>query len=286
MTSSNYRKRFAICLCLLLLASACRSREPSGGAGTSAAPAPPTAAAATQAAVSEQRLRQVIQKAELSFEVASPSDALGRATHIAESLGGFVADSNSVASEHSALTEQVRLTLRVPVENFSKALRELRTLSAGGGSEQVSSDDVSEEWMDLDARLKTQRALETQFLEILKRAEKVEDALHVEREIATVRTEIERMEGRRRFLAREVALSTIQVSFNRQQPLISASWRAVRDSVREAGATSVNVSAYSLMFALRTVSIMLPLALLFGLPGLLSWKLYARWRRQRALAAQ
>jgi chromosome segregation ATPase len=68
---------------------------------------------------------------------------------------------------------------------------------------------VTEEYIDLEARLRTQKALEAQFLEIMKQAHKISDALEVQRQIAEVRADIERIEGRRRFLENQSALSTI-----------------------------------------------------------------------------
>ncbi len=71
---------------------------------------------------------------------------------------------------------------------------------------------MTEEYIDLEARIRTQQALEAQFLEIMKGAKEVSDALQVQRELANVRTEIERVEGRRRFLESQTSLSTIKVT--------------------------------------------------------------------------
>jgi hypothetical protein len=217
----------------------------------------------------------------MAFDVESPAGALKTATDIAERHGGFVASSSSSAGTSRTLeAESVSATLRVPSEQFTEVLSELRKLSRGHGVESVGSEDVSEEAMDLDARLKTQRALELQFLEILKRADKVEDALHVEREIATVRAEIERMEGRRRFLEREVALSTIELSFSREKPLVSASFQDVSEAGRRAYADSIDNAAALVTFSVRALGAMFPIVLVFGAPA---WLVAKRWRRRRKL---
>ena len=77
---------------------------------------------------------------------------------------------------------------------------------------------MTEEYIDLEARLRAQRALEAQFLEIMKTANKVSDALEVQRELANVRSEIERVEGRRRFLENQSSLSTIKVVLQTPAP--------------------------------------------------------------------
>ena len=90
------------------------------------------------------------------------------------------------------------------------------------GAVKISGQDVSEEYLDLEARLRTKKALEAQFLEIMKQARKVQDALDVQSQLADVRTEIERLEGRRRFLENQAALSTITTTLQMPQPIIAA----------------------------------------------------------------
>jgi hypothetical protein len=283
------RTGFAIATCVL--AAAC-ARAPNGGAGslTAAEPKPAPAAPAGQARTdtgeTAPALRRLVKKAALRLTVDVPSDTAEAATRIVEQQGGFVATSELEASaeEDRDGPATVVLVLRVPAEHFSAALSALRHLSRGVGSENVTTDDVSEEFIDLDARIHNQRELEAQFLEILKRAGKVEDALNVQREIAGVRTEIERMEGRRRFLDRETALSTITLTLVRARPLVSASLHDFSGAVTRAGSDSVNVAAGLATGSIRIAGVMLPIALFFGAPVLLM----ARWlrrRRNRARAA-
>jgi hypothetical protein len=282
---NKYRILFAICVTSAALAPGCapnRMKESAAEVGASPPQAAAPVAPPQEKAPSEQRLRQVIRKANMAFDVEAPASALKTASEIAERHGGFVSSSSSSAGSSRTLeAESVSATLRVPSDHFTQVLSELRKLSRGHGIERVGSEDVSEEAMDLDARLKTQRALELQFLEILKRADKVEDALHVEREIATVRAEIERMEGRRRFLEREVALSTIELSFSREKPLVSASFQDVSEAGRRAYADAIDNAAALVTFSVRALGAMLPIVLVLGAPA---WLVAKRWRRRRKLA--
>ena len=82
---------------------------------------------------------------------------------------------------------------------------------------------MTEEYIDLEARIRSKQALEAQFLEIMKQARSVSDALEVQRQLSEVRSEIERIEGRRRFLENQSSLSTITVTLQPSQPLVSTS---------------------------------------------------------------
>ena len=84
---------------------------------------------------------------------------------------------------------------------------------------------MTEEYIDLEARIRTKKALEAQFLEIMKQARKISDAMEVQTQLAEVRTEIERLEGRRRFLENQSALSTINITLHTPTPVVAAATR-------------------------------------------------------------
>ena len=156
--------------------------------------------------------RKIIRNADLQLEADSPEQAQQKITAIAESKGGFVVESQQSSSDMRAVTrDTVTMTVRVPSDKFAEALEEIRKQASRVVVETVKSDDVTEEFIDLDAQLKAKRALEAQFLEIMKRANTVEDALDVQRQLAEVRGEIEKIEGRRRFLENQASLSTIKI---------------------------------------------------------------------------
>src|SRR6185369_4830381 len=156
--------------------------------------------------------RKIIRNGDLTLETGSPTDGLRRITAVAESHGGFVVNSEFTQNPVEAGTkpsQTVTVIARVPATQFATALEEIRGAGERVISEKISGQDVSEEYLDLEARLRTKKALEAQFLEIMKQARKVQDALDVQSQLADVRTEIERLEGRRRFLENQAALSTI-----------------------------------------------------------------------------
>ena len=132
--------------------------------------------------------------------------------------------------------------------------------------EKTTGQDVTEEFIDLEARIKTQKALESQFLEIMKQANKVEDALEVQRQVAEVRTEIEKLEGRKRFLENRASLSTITVSLKAPSAII-VNTSGFNRNVREAVADSFSVASGIVLFIIRFVILMVPVLILIIIPG-------------------
>jgi len=156
--------------------------------------------------------RKIIRNADLQLESDSPEQSQEKITAIAESKGGFVVESQQSSSDVRATTrDTVSMTVRVPSDKFNEALEEIRKQASRVVVETVKSDDVTEEFIDIEAQLKAKRALEAQFLEIMKRANTVDDALNVQRQLSEVRGEIEKIEGRKRFLENQAALSTIKI---------------------------------------------------------------------------
>jgi len=226
--------------------------------------------------------RKIIRNAALTVEVTSPGDSQHKIVSIAESHQGFVVTSEATqrASEDRTKPEMtVTLSVRVPAAQFNQVMDEIRAVGARVIQEKVTGQDVTEEFMDLEARIKNQKALELQFLEIMKRAGKVDDALSVQRELAEVRTEIEKLEGRRRFLENQSSLSTINVTLQPPTQIVNATgfWY----SVRSAFSDGFDVAADIILFLIRAIIALLPIMLLIVLPLALLVKLGLRVVRRR-----
>ena len=152
--------------------------------------------------------RKIIFIASLSIEVEQVEAAVDRARAVAESLGGFV---EHLSSSGGSETPRADLTIRIPQTGFSDALERIESL----GEVQfrnLGSEDVTEQFIDLGARLKSSMAEEKSLLALLERSNSVTEILTVERELTRVRADIERAQGRLNFLERRVDLATIQVS--------------------------------------------------------------------------
>lgn len=168
--------------------------------------------------------------------------------------------------------------LRTPSAKLGALLAEIKRLGAGAENESISSEDVSAEYIDLEARVSNQRRLEAQLLTLLGGASTLEGALKVHQEIAKVRTEIDQAEGRRRFLATEVELAKVSLTLNQVQPKVSIALVELGGSLTDAAKDGVQVAFGIVTGAIRVGGVALPLILLLGLPGFITWRLVRRRR--------
>ncbi len=257
------------CACMMLVLSAgCSMNDEARASGavtqTVSAPADDAKQQVTKSGAVASR--KVIRKAELELQVKSLADAQRTATDVAKRYGGYVVSSERRGTD-SARDQHLRVVLKVKADDLDTALNDLRAIKQGESSERISSEDVTDEWIDLEARLKTQKALETQYLEILKGASKVEDLLAVQKQLSEVRAEIEKMESRKRFLDKSVSLSTVTVDFEQPAPVVRASFVAIGDGFKQAGADVLNVGGATLVLLMRLIGVMIPMVLLVFLPG-------------------
>lgn len=151
--------------------------------------------------------RKIISTGSITVEVEDVESAVTAVEALVEGMGGYVEQlSRSGGDEFS----RASLTLRVPQGQFGSTYDRLRGLGEVLNEHQ-GSEDVSEQFIDLEARLNSAKREEQSFLNLLGRANTVSDVLTIERELARVRSDIERYQGQLDFLSRRVDLSTIWV---------------------------------------------------------------------------
>lgn len=156
----------------------------------------------------ELSLRLVIKTGTMKIIVKDIKEALQAISRFAEEKEGWVVSKNMDVEEETLTGE---ITIRVPAKDFDKALAYIRSLAEKVTSERVEGQDVTEEYIDLKARLKNLEATEAQLLKIMQRAGKVSDILIVYRELSNIREEIERVKGRIQYLEESTQMSTITV---------------------------------------------------------------------------
>lgn len=152
--------------------------------------------------------RMVIRTARVELRSESPADVVTRAVRVAEEAGGFA--SGSQTHGVGAEVEQATATLRIPATSLTSVLDALR-LEGELLHESLGGQDVTDQYVDLSARLRSQQTLETRLLDILDKVQSVEEALKVETELTRVRTEIERLDAQRRTMEDRVALATVDL---------------------------------------------------------------------------
>ncbi|MDQ3962873.1 MAG: DUF4349 domain-containing protein [Actinomycetota bacterium] len=150
----------------------------------------------------------VIKTADMSLEVERGAfqDSVRDAIAVAGTYGGFVL-STSVDDERR---KSGSVTIRVPAEDFEAALADLEELGSVE-TQTVTGRDVSQEFIDLEARIRNYEAQEVVLLRLMDRATTVVDTIRVQRELQSIQLEIERLKGRLRFLRNQAAMSTISV---------------------------------------------------------------------------
>ncbi len=163
--------------------------------------------------------RILIKNASLSFEVASYDVVLAQIQRLAEGAGGFITGSNAYLRDDKVKAGTV--TLRLPANQFEAMLTELKKFAEKVENENLSGNDITEEFYDLTARLENKKKAEARYQDILKSAKSVKDILEVEQALTNVREEIERMEGRKRYLSDQAAMSTITINLHEPYPLLA-----------------------------------------------------------------
>lgn len=200
-------------------ASMARTELPVEAKAVAGAAAGRDALSVDQGALATAPSTMLIRTGTALVQVDSVDVAIARLTAMAQRLGGFVANT-SVQSGESQV-RSATLELKIPVTRFDDATAGLAPL---GKVEAVNSQvaDVGEEYVDLAARTANARRLEARLVQLLaERTGKLEDVLNVERELARVREEIERFEGRLRYLRTRVAMSTLTVTVHEKAPVVS-----------------------------------------------------------------
>ena len=180
--------------------------------------------------------RIIVRNVDMTLVVNKPSQSLQDVSRMASELGGYVV-SSWVSAEQEA-TPSAFVSIRVPADRLEAALVRLRALAVRVPREQSNSQDVTEEHVDLQARLKSLEATEAQLLKLMGRAEKVDEVLTVQRELTNVQGQIESLKGRIQYLERTSAMALVSVSLVAQAseaPLVTPGWSALevlKDAVR------------------------------------------------------
>jgi hypothetical protein len=243
-----------------LSADAVQQKDATAGAAFSAAPRP--------AAQPSQGM--IIRNGHASIEVDSLELAVAAVRQLAASLGGVIGNVSMNTGEYTVRSATIEV--KVPSARFDEALSGLTPIGKVETSGSTA-EDVGEEFVDVSARVANARRLEERLITLLAtRTGKLEDILAVERELARVREEIERYEGRLRFLSTRVATSTLTITVHEQAPIVNPNpgTNILGESVRNMWRNFVRFVA----IGIESLGVLIPVTVV-------AWGLLWGWRRWR-----
>lgn len=166
--------------------------------------------------------RKIVKTGYITLEVEDMVEAMDEVAAVADGLGGYVVSSQRREGEWG-LSGQVNI--RVPADRFDEAFDRLRRLAENVPYESTEARDITEEYVDLEARLRNLEATEEQYLALLEEAGTVAEMLEVQEALWNVRWQIEQIKGRMTYLERTSDMSLINVELEETEGL-AESWSA------------------------------------------------------------
>jgi glucan-binding YG repeat protein len=154
--------------------------------------------------------QMVIYQADLQLRVKKFEQTLQNIEEQVAKYGGYISESN--VSKDGVEQVSGQITVRIPQKNFQAFLRDAEGQAAEVLQRNITGTDVTEEYVDLESRLKSKRVVEERLTSFMKTAQKTEDLLKISADLAAVQEEIETIQGRMKYLENQTSLSTIHIS--------------------------------------------------------------------------
>jgi Domain of unknown function (DUF4349) len=157
--------------------------------------------------------RKVIKTGNIRFKTKDIDKTRQAITNAVNALKGYVSEESQTSD---GTNSEMHLTVRVPAQYFDSLMTIINSNAEYFDSKNIHTQDVTEEFIDVTTRIRTKKSLESQFLSVLKQAKSIKEIMEVQRELNTVREEIESAEGRLRYLSSQVSYSTLTLVFYKE----------------------------------------------------------------------
>lgn len=154
--------------------------------------------------------KKLIKNGTISFETDDLVKTKASIAHSIQKVNGYISSENQ---NNYGDRKTINLSVRIPAQYFDSILSQISKNVVKFDTKNIQISDVTEEFLDVESRLKNKKQLEIKYLDILKRANSVQEILEVEKELGKIREEIESTEGRLKYLENQVAFSTLNISF-------------------------------------------------------------------------
>lgn len=216
--------------------------------------------------------QKIIRNADVRFRVSDYATAGQYVSRQVKALGGMVMASSEQKTDNAI---ENALVIRVPAAQFDTLLQVLLKGSIFTDTKNITAEDVTEEFVDAEARLKSKKAVEQRYLDLLKQARSVPEIVQVEEQLRILREEIEAKEGRLKYLNDQVSYSTIRLTYYQATEWPStpqeALWLRVWHNLQE-GSSALLDGLVAFFFLLPSVLV------LYGA----GWLLRRWWKSRRS----
>lgn len=175
--------------------------------------------------------KKIQRNANISIEVKNLDESIDKLNEIILLFNAEIISSNKGGMDFGQPYANIRI--RVLSGNLDSAINEFKKLSTKIISENIYTNDVTEEFIDTEARLKIMKSTEDRFNSLLLKSETVEEIIQVEKELMRIRGDIESLEGRLNYLSKTTDTSEINLNLNEQVPITGESWK-INDSFTSA----------------------------------------------------
>jgi len=226
--------------------------------------------------------RLIVRNASLDLVVADTETALEQINALVDELGGYIVSSNVYQYQEGL---QASVTFRIPAESLDVALARIRSLATEVRSENISGQDVTKDYVNLNSRLRHLEATEARLTEFLEDAEDTEAALAVYEKLSEVEAEIERVKGEMQYLEESVAMSSVSLSITPDelaQPIQVGGWHP-EGTLRNALQSLIRVFQFLVDALIVIVVLVIPAVIAVAVPfAVVFFVVRAVVRRRRA----
>lgn len=302
-----------IFIIVAMLLAGCSAAKPSSTAGVAPEPARDAAGPMPEApsigkaeensfsggasapqAEAQQTERLVIKNASLTIVVADPAASMDAIASMAESMNGFVVSSNATRTQTDSGREvpQAYITVRVPVDSLMQAIQAIKDQTADPKvdvlNDQITGDDVTQQYTDQKSRLRNLENAEAQLQEIMGSAKDTQDVLATYNQLVYVREQIEVLKGQIQYYEQAAALSAISVTILAEesvQPLSIGGWKP-QGTARDAVQTLVDTLKFLGNAIIWVLLYIVPVVALLFVVVFLPLRLLFRWLRKNRAPRQ
>ena len=266
------------------------------------APAPESAAMDAYAvksnpvdAQSVPQVRKVIKNDQLTLVVKSPEKNMKDVMAFAEKLGGYVVSSNlyqTTYGPNNVSVPQASVVVRVPADKLTDALDEIKKGAIEVQSENLTGQDVTDQYVDLQSRLSANQAAADQLTKIMQSADKPEDVLNIFQQLRQIQSDIEVLKGQIKLIDESTATSEINVTLIAEesvQPIEIGGWK-LQGTTRNAVQSLINFTQGFVQFLIQLILFFIPalilIALLIYVFFIAGRGIYRRFKKSRVVVEE